>query len=221
MAFPQYMAGSSVIRLNATTRLLHLPMVIPFSYENDEGLFEAEGWDLSTATANFLAIKHINDRSSAILANLPELFRGCDIQFSTEIYDSRYSPVTGARYIASMLERNHSLETPYPAAIIGGSYSAEAKAAAVLTGVCGVPFISASATSSELENRDKYPTFARVIPTDAGNAFIIVDHFASLGVKMFGVIYVRNEFLHAILFVSPRNATCRLEPCGMRLKASR
>ena len=189
------MPGSSVIRLNATTRLLHFPMVLPFSREIEDGSFEAIGYDLYTAVGSFLAVKHVNERSSALLPNLPELFRDCDIQLSTEIFDSQYSPVLGSRYIAALLDRkNHSVEAPYPAAIIGGLFSTEAKPAAVLTGIYGVPFISGSATSSELENRDKYPTFARVIPTDAGNAYIIVEHFASLGVREFGVLYVRNEF---------------------------
>ena len=53
------MHGSHVIRLNATTRLLHIPIVVPFSYELDDGSFEVSGWDLSTAVGYFLAVKHL------------------------------------------------------------------------------------------------------------------------------------------------------------------
>ncbi|KAI2508956.1 hypothetical protein MHU86_5451 [Fragilaria crotonensis] len=158
-------------------------------------LVAMDGWDLSIIVGYFLAVKHINDRNPAILANLPALFEGCDIQFSTEIFDSQYSPVVGSRYIAELLQRNpHSIEAPYPAAIVGGAYSSEAKTAAVLSGIYGVPLVSSSATSSELENREVYSTFARVIPTDAGNALVMVEHLADLGVYEFGVVYIRNEF---------------------------
>jgi ABC-type branched-subunit amino acid transport system substrate-binding protein len=195
MSFPKFMPGSPVIQLNATTRSVHLPLVVPFTYELDDGSFEVDGWDLSIIVGYFLAVKHINDRNPAILANLPELFRDCNIRFTTEIFDSQYSPVVGSRYISELLQRNTpSLEAPYPAAIVGGAYSTEAKTAAVLTGVYGVPLVSSSATSSELENRDVYRTFARVIPTDAGNALVIVEHLARLGVREFGVVYIRNEF---------------------------
>ena len=46
--------------------------------------------------------------------------------------------------VAALLERkNHSVENPYPAAIIGGLNRKEAKPGAVLTGIYhGVPFIS-------------------------------------------------------------------------------
>ncbi|KAI2510939.1 G-protein coupled GABA receptor [Fragilaria crotonensis] len=216
MSFPQIMPGSAVIRLNATTRLIHIPIVVPFSYELDDGSFEVDGWDLSPTIGYYLAVKHFNDRNPAILDSLPALFQGCDIQISTEIYDSQYSPVVGSRYIAELLQRkNHSLETPYPAAIVGGAYSSEAKTAAVLTGVYGVPFISSWATSSELENRDVYKTFARVIPTDAGNALVIVEHFANLGVKAFGVIYVRNEFGENYV----RDLRREAEKRGMRIES--
>jgi ABC-type branched-subunit amino acid transport system substrate-binding protein len=195
MSFPKTIPGSPVIRLNATTRLLHIPIVVPFTYELDDGSFEVDDWDVSITVGYFVAVKHFNDRNPSILGNLPALFHGCDIQFSTEIYDSQYSPVVGSRYIADLLQRkNNSLEAPYPAAIVGGAYSTEAKTAAVLTGVYGVPFISSSATSSELENRDVYKTFTRVVPTDAGNALVMVELLDRLDIREFGVIYVLNEF---------------------------
>lgn len=189
------MAGSSVIRLNATTRLLHIPIVLPLSFERDDGTNEVQPWELFTSLGSFLAFKHFNDRSPSVLPHLPELFRRCDIQLTTEFYDTQFNPLVASRVVSTLLGRKtHTLETPYPAALVGGAYSSDAKPTAILSGIFGVPLVASSASSSELDNRDTYTTFARVTPTDEGKAALLVQHFVALNVTNFGVIYVRDEF---------------------------
>lgn len=168
---------------------------MPLSFERDDGSFEVHPDELFVSIGSFLALKHFNDRSPAVLPNLPALLQDCDIQLTTEFYDSQFNPLVVSRAVSEMLGRkSHSLETPYPAAIVGGAYSSDAKPSAILSGIYGVPFVASSASSSDLENRGTYPTFARVTPTDEGRATIMVEHFASLNVTHIGVIYVRDEF---------------------------
>ncbi len=130
-----------------------------------------------------------------VLPHLPNLIQGCDIQLTTEIYDSKFNPLVVSRVVSALLQRNTtSLEKPYPASIVGIAFSSEAKPASILSGIYQVPIISIAASASELENRGTYPTFVSISPTDESKAFILVEHFLSLNATHFGLIYVRDEF---------------------------
>ncbi|KAI2509784.1 phosphatidylinositol phospholipase C [Fragilaria crotonensis] len=188
---PEYTA---VLRLNETTRLAHIPIILTFAYPQDDGSFAVEPWDLYPSLGAFLAFKHFNDRSPAVLPHLPRLLEGCDIQMTTEIYDSHASPIEAAKLAIQIIsEAKHSIAKPDPVAIIGTSYSREDKAMAVMTGVYGVPHISPFSGSTELDNGATFPTFARIIPNDQADARLVVEHMRSLGVTDFGVIHVREE----------------------------
>ncbi|KAI2509781.1 hypothetical protein MHU86_4634 [Fragilaria crotonensis] len=117
----------------------------------------------------FLAFKHFNDRNPAVLPHLPHLLEGCDIQLTTEIYDSHGSPIEAAKLLSGSFWRNHSIAKLDPMAIIGCSCR-EDKAVAVMTGVYGVPHISPFSGSTELDNGATFPTFARIIPNDQADA---------------------------------------------------
>ena len=185
---------SAIIRLNATTRLAHIPIVLTFAYEQDDGSFKIEPWDLYPSLGAFLALKHFNERSDEVLPHLPKLLEGCDIQLTTAIYDSHGSPMEAAKLAIQLIaEANHSVAKPDPLAIVGCSYSREAQIVGVMTGVYNVPFISPFSGSTELDNAYTFPMFARVIPNDQADARLVVQHLKSLGVEDFGVIHVREE----------------------------
>ncbi|KAI2509762.1 G-protein coupled GABA receptor [Fragilaria crotonensis] len=191
MTVPEYAA---VLRLNETTRLAHIPIILTFAYPQEDGSFAVEPWDLYPSLGAFLAFKHFNDRNPEVLPHLPHLLEGCDIQLTTEIYDSHGSPVEAARLaIQIILEANHSIAKPDPMAIVGCTYSRENKAVAVMTGVYGVPHITPFSGSTELDNGATFPTFARIIPNDQADARLVVHHMRSLGVTNFGVIHVHEE----------------------------
>jgi Receptor family ligand binding region len=165
MPYPQFEANSPVIRISETSRLIHIPIVLPISAKNQSGSLHVDLWEVSTAIGAFLAIKDFNNRNPWIVPILPKLIEGCDIQLTTAFYDSELNPLRGAEIVASVLKKEtHTLATPYPSAIVGLAYSSEAKPSATLSGVYGVPIISNTASSTDLDNRDTYPTFARVIP---------------------------------------------------------
>jgi hypothetical protein len=192
MTVPEYTA---VLRLNETTRLAHLPIILTLAYPQEDGSFIVEPWDLYPSLGAFLAFKHFNNRSPDVLPHLPGLLEGCDIQLTTEIYDSHGSPIEAAKLaIQIILEASHSIAKPDPLAIIGCSYSREDKAVGVMTGVYGVPHISPFSASTELDNGATFPTFARIIPNIQADARLVVQHMRSLGVTDFGVIHVRDEY---------------------------
>ena len=186
---------TAVIRLNETTRLAFIPTVLTFAYDKGKnGTFTIEPWDLYPSLGSFLALKHFNERSGAVLPHLPKLLEGCDIQLSTEIFDSHGSPTLAAKYaIQTVLKGKGTAENPNPMAILGPSYSREARAVGIITGVYGVPTISPYAGSVQLDNGSTFPLFARVIPDDRADSNIVVQHFRGLGVTHFGVIFVREE----------------------------
>jgi hypothetical protein len=203
MSFPLYHPDSAVIRLNQSTRVAHIPIIMPISYELENGTLKVEPWELFTSIGSFLAFKHFNDRSAAVLPRLPEILKGCDLQLTTSFYDSRFSPLEASRAFIEIIEgANHSLSRPDPMAITGCAYSSVTKTAGVLTGVYGVPLISPTASSPQLDRQSIYQMFARVIPTDESEAVIIVQYFRSLEIKNFGLIHVRDELgVHYAKFV--------------------
>lgn len=185
--------SSGVIRLNETTRIAHIPLVLPMAYDIGDGMLEIQPWEIFTTLGAFLALKHFNERSGEVLPHLPGLLKGCDLKITTSFYDSRASQAEASRSISEIMQHaNNSMDNPNPIAIIGGAYSYVAKTAGILTGTFHVPLISPSASSSDLDNESIYPMFGRVVPDDTADAKITLQYLKSLGVKHVGMIHVRD-----------------------------
>ena len=190
----QIQAGSAVIRVNDTHRECHLASILPYSEEADNGSRQPIDFRVYYEAAGYLAMKHFNERDPRVLPHLPERLKDCNVQLSMEMRDTRFSPIYAARQLQEILRRQHSPSTPWPIALVGAARSAVSQTLSILAGVYELPQVSASSTSSALDNKASSPFFARTVPTNQGDAKATILYLQSLGVTHMGVIYIRDEF---------------------------
>lgn len=146
----QTLEDSSIIRIPAqlTTpdasltevRLAHIASMLAIS-----GPYGLDSVFHNALAAGVLALKHLNERKSSLMGDLPERMQACpDLFFTMDLYDSRFSVMHAARQfsleIANLNE--HSLATPRPMALAGATRSAVSKTLATIAGVQNVPIIS-------------------------------------------------------------------------------
>ena len=98
----------------------------------------------------------------------------------------------------SILNKNGRLTTT---AVFGELYSSTSIPTATLTGVYGVTQLCPSCTSTELDDTQQFPKFARLIPSDAGTARSIISfaqqkNAESNGdtLRYMGVLYKNDAF---------------------------
>ena len=61
--------------------------------------WEGYSWllDIYISAANFLAVKHLNERSGEVLPGLPALMEGCDFSFTYEQRETEYNPMVAVQ----------------------------------------------------------------------------------------------------------------------------
>jgi len=102
---------SNILSLeNGTKRQGHYLSLIGFSevedrFSQEEGVAGQKprnfnGADMYSQIATFLAVKHLNERSSHVLKDLPDHMANCpDLFFTFEVRDTQYSPKTGVEQL--------------------------------------------------------------------------------------------------------------------------
>lgn len=186
--------GSAVIRINDTHRQCHLASILPSSEAAENNTRIPIDFRVYYEAAGYLAMQHFNERNPRVLPDLPERLKGCDIQLSMEMRDTRFSPIYAAQHLQEILQREHSLSTPAPISLVGAARSAVSQTLSILAGVYEIPQVSASSTSASLDSKASSPFFARTVPNNQGDAKATILYFQSLGVTHMGVIYIRDEF---------------------------
>jgi hypothetical protein len=192
--------GSPVIRVNSSTRQVHLVTLLPLSsIEIDDFGNETRSpidFRVYLEAAGYLALKHFNERNPRVLKQLPELLSDCNIQMTVELRDTHFTSRNAVLQFQEVY-RNYPEQTkdsPLPFAILGAARSAVSQTLSVLGGAYELPQISATSTSASLDNKGQYPYFTRTVPSNAGDAKTIAIYFEHLSVSYFGVIYVRDSF---------------------------
>lgn len=224
-------SSSVVFRWNETARLAHLVGVLASTRGRGSERNVSTVW-INVNVAVYLAVQHFNRRLPVVVKDLTQLLGGCDIQLSLEFLDTRQDPIEGPRQVLPTLNRAFSasypnattttvqtftespLPNPPPAAFVGTIQSVVSETVSILTGVFGLPMISPSATSAELDDKSLYPLFGRTRPTSDTKARALVNYFYRLGVRQFGMIFVQDTVGFAYQSAT-RNEANRL---GMSVK---
>jgi ABC-type branched-subunit amino acid transport system substrate-binding protein len=193
VTYPDMRADSAIIRVSASKRIGRIATIHTISSET-EGQITPAPFAISSGIAGFLAMREFNNRSGTILPGLPQLIGDCDLELDMFMYDAERSPIVAARRLLHAFDVVHSVETPFPMAIVGAARSAISEPLAILTGTYATPQISPASTSAELDNPDIFSYFGRTIPPNTKDAKVLVEYFDSLRVKHFGVIYVRDQY---------------------------
>lgn len=178
-----------------TVRLGHIANLYPYSEVLSDGTRIPNESLIYIEAGMYIAVKDFNERSSKILPDLPEVLRDCNVYLTLEILDTILSPIEASRNALSVLNRPPgSLQEPFPISLAGAFRSAVTQPLATLSGVYQVPHVNGQSTSSAFDNKDRAPTFVRVVPTNRLDAMAYVLYLKSLGVFHFSVLYVRDAY---------------------------
>ena len=207
-------SSSSSSQASSTIRLIHIPCAFGLSRKGNP-LSSL----LTSAKAAMMAAYDFNHRRSEIVPNLPQLLTPrtrpstssgnndnndnnnpeqssstpCNLHLTLDFYDTERSVIRGATILT---EHVHPRPFPYQAtAMVGAVRSAVSMPMATLNSLVGLPQISYASTSSDLNNRDSYPLFGRVVPSTDGDAAAALDYFVNvLGTTHLGILYIKDTY---------------------------
>ena len=191
--------GSALYRVktdnnNETVRLGHVVAATSFSFL-DSGTRHLVDSFAHLGGAYILAIHHFNTRNSTVVPQLASIVGDCNVYLTIDVRDNILSPIVASRTALEYLERpNNVLTEPYPIAVAGAGRSAVSEPLSILAGAYGTLVISSQSTASSLDNKDKFPTFARSIPTSRIDSKAVIAYFKSIGVTHFGVLFIRDAY---------------------------
>jgi gamma-aminobutyric acid type B receptor len=183
--------GSGVIRVDSSKRVIHLAAILPVTrpertierYPLHSRVFYIYG--------GFLAFKHFNERSNLIIPDLSKRLEGCDIQMSLEYRDTQYQRAVSARQLQEALSAwpQNSLERPIPSALVGAGRSDVSETISALSGIYQIPQISPHSSAASLDDKTRFPLFARTTPSNSADSAAAVEYFKHLEVSHVGVIF--------------------------------
>jgi hypothetical protein len=183
--------SSSIIRVDASTRRMHLAGLLPVTRPAKNAFTPLESRVYYIAGGH-LAVKHFNERSNDVIPDLSERLQGCDIELTIEYRDTQYSRIVGAGHLSDILQKwpRNTLEDPFPSAIVGAGRSDVSETISTLSGMFQLPVLSPHSSAASLDDKVQYPYFARTTPSNAADGRAAVDYFHHLQVSHMGLIYV-------------------------------
>lgn len=135
-----------------------------------------------------LALEHLNTRDSSVISELADLPCG-NLKFTAEFFDTSAREYLAVDAATSTLARTEQK----PCAFTGAGYSSVTMASAVVTGVHGYPQMSPLSTAGQLEDREQFPLFARLVTKSGTEAAPLLDLFHNiLEVKFLTVVYTED-----------------------------
>jgi Receptor family ligand binding region len=148
-------------------------------------------------TAIIMAIYHFNNPELSLHLD-PLILSDCSIKFTSNFYDTKYSPINTTRLFTKVLQEPNEFQNPHPAGVIGAYRSAVTSPLAILTGVNGIPQVSFASTSTDFDVKDQYPLFGRTIPSSVGEATMLLGLFQAFHASHIGILFVTDAFGSAL-----------------------
>lgn len=192
------------------TAICHLVAMMPYSIVmngvQEEVVTINNSIEFTAAYA--LAIQHLNTGDGSVVAEVEGLHNRCNLKFTPEIIDSQSSPSNTVDKIIGIISRQ---EGQLPCAFLGPSESSRAIPMAIISGLKGIPQFSHQATSTELDDKETFPLFGRLIPADDGTALPLLQLLVKqFGVHHFGVIHQNDAYGNK--YMTSIRAAARLYP---------
>ena len=189
------MIESAVLVVNETVRYAHVVTLLPLSVlevtmEGNSTLSRRvpSFFRISYEAGAYLAFRHFQERNPIIVKELATL--DCDLQFTYETFDDELSPIVASRHLQQVVTRSDKI----PVALVGAARSSVSVALGTLSGVYQIPQVSVTSTATVLDDKNLFPYFGRMIPTNAGDATAMAIYFQSIGVSHFGCLFIRDDF---------------------------
>lgn len=136
---------------------------------------------VKVAACGLLAVHHINNRISDVVANASTL--PVDFNVTAFVEDTSSLPSEAARQ-ANLFAVVEGVDI-----IIGPSRSAETGPAAIVAGAHDVPLLSYLASSPALSNKQVYPLFSRTALMDTNRAEVTMSTISHMGWRKMAIIY--------------------------------
>lgn len=90
--------SSAVVQVNSTHREGYLMVLLPSSRELEEDRVMYE-FRVYVQVSVFLALRHVQQRSGAVLPFLPERLEFCDFDFKYQFHDTQFSPLQAGKHV--------------------------------------------------------------------------------------------------------------------------
>jgi hypothetical protein len=184
---------------SAETALCHLSGLFPFTgftigdYTPWQPAFE-------DTAAVALAAHHLNVGDGSIVPEVDGLNERCRVRFTTEFANTEFQGTNTMNHVVEQIDREAGSESQRPCAFLGAYGSAVSVPMSIVTSLFGYPQVSGASTSSDLDNANDHPLFARTIPSDSENAMPIIIYFREiLQVTHLAVIFVNDSYGNAYL----------------------
>jgi hypothetical protein len=186
---------------NETTIFRHISVFHALSsFDKDSGLWEVQedAKGIEQILSVIMAAHHFNNRVSTIVPKLANLSE-CDIKVTFDVFDTQRLPAYATKQL--VLDILPRLETSilnesrkYPTGIVGGLRSATSQLLAIIGGVSNLTQVSYSSVADELDNKDKYPFFGRVVSPVSDVSKAAAEYFTQeLQASHVFVIYVQDS----------------------------
>ena len=172
-------------------RLGFVHLVSLLSFSDPSGAHFHVGYETAIGVA--LALQHLNAGDGSLIEPVEGLNQRCNLRFTGEFLDTG---LTGAQALNEVVPRTEpTYEGRKPSAFVGAVSSSVSAPSSIVSGLRGYPQISGSSTSNDLDNKVKYPLFARTIPSDDGITESIILYLTKeLGCTHLAVINVNDSF---------------------------
>jgi len=130
--------------------LCHVPTFLRYSTDKGPSCQIA----YSASAAAILAMHHFNNGDGSVVPELDGINKRCNIRLTTEIINTKSSPINAVRELTRMLTRDsNSISEPQPCAVLGSQISSVTSKMASLSGVFDLFQVSSSAMSTSLEDK--------------------------------------------------------------------
>lgn len=131
------------------------------------------------------------------------MFSATGIKYGAIVIDDCYSAVRAQLILSQIMSKKVTLKNPNTgealdvsriAAVISSVGSTVSITAAMLMTEFNIPFVSASATSPDLDDRVNFPYFLRTVPSDVEQAKAMVSILKKLNMNYVSVLFVENNY---------------------------
>jgi hypothetical protein len=176
---------------NATTyRLAEIKASIAFSKD----ALEYIPGKVNDGFAVLLAIHHFNNMFESnyhpVLDAVDDAWKSCNVRLTTELFDTTTSPTITTQTIVAVLSRETSIALPSTTAVVASCPTTATLPLSILTGIKGVPLVSASATSAGFDDKEQFPLFGRTVTAAAGEAAVALQFFESIQSTHVAILFV-------------------------------
>jgi hypothetical protein len=128
-------------------------------------------YTLECLAAVALALEHLNVGDGSIVPEVEGLNQRCDVRFTSEFIDTVGSESEAVDQVISAIQRDGQQEQ-LPCAFLGAFRAQVNIATALYTSLKGYPQVSTLTASPELDNKEIYPLFGSLTPSNSAIPFL-------------------------------------------------